>query len=293
MDMNSSMNIDIATKIMNIEKKDLYLIDNSKLKKIYHQRALILHPDKGGSNEEFKQLSEAYDYLNIMVELNEYNTSPYENYLKSCSDNFEYSNVINKLKKYVFKYINSISVSYINECDDKQIENIEQILHFYKDKIPQSVYNKIINVMKTNNNCKEFILKPSLDDLLNNKIYRFNYNSEIFNVPLWHSELYYDTKDNNEICIKCLPDLSPFIDIDTENNIHIYVFENIYTIFKNQYLEIKLTNDISYRVNADEINFIPSQKIILKNKGISKIYGNNIYDTKQKSNIIVTLNMTS
>lgn len=292
MNTNNSMNIDLAIKIMNIEKKELYLLDNSKLKKIYHQRALVLHPDKGGSNEEFKQLTEAYDYLNIMVELNEYNTSPYENYVKSCKDNFEYSNVINKLKTYIFKYINSISVSYINECDDKQIHNIEKILEYYKDKIPQSVYNKIINVMKTNDNCKEFILKPSLDDLLENKIYRFNYNNEIFNVPLWHSELYYDTKDNNEICIKCLPDLSPFIDIDSENNIHIYVFEKIYNIFKNQYLEVKLTNNFIYKINSSEINILPSQQIILKNKGISKIYGNNIYDTKHKSNIIITLNMS-
>ena len=292
MNTNKSMNIDLAIEIMNIEKKDLYSLDNSKLKKIYHQRALILHPDKGGSNEQFKRLSEAYDYLNIMIELNEYNTSPYENYLKSCSDNFEYSTLINKLKKYVFKYINSISLSYINECDDKQMENIEKILEYYKDKIPQSVYNKIINVMTSNKTHKEFILKPSLNDLLENKIYRFNYNNEIFNVPLWHSELYYDTKDNNEICIKCLPDLSPFIDIDTENNIHIYVFEKIQTIFKNQYLEIKLTDSCIYRIDSDEINFLPSQQIILKNKGISKIYGNNIYDTKQKSNIIVTLNIS-
>ena len=291
MNTNKTMNINLALNIMNINKKDLYLLDNTKLKKIYHTRALTLHPDKGGTNEEFKLLSEAYDYLNIMVELNEYNTSPYENYVKSCSDNFEYSNVVNKMKTYVFKYINSISESFINECDDTQLGNIEQILEYYKDKIPQSVYNKISSVMKTNN-CKEFILNPSLNDLFENKIYRFNYNNEIFNVPLWHSELYYNTKDNNEICIKCLPDLSPFIDIDTDNNINIYVFENINTIFKNQYLEVKLNENKVYRVNADEINFVPCQIIILKNKGISKIYGNNIYDTNKKSNIIVTLNMT-
>ena len=285
------MNTDKALKIMNINKHTLYSLDHVILKKKYHQLALKLHPDKGGTNNEFRQLQEAYDYLNIMVELNTFNTSPYENYINNSSTNFEYKYVINKLKKYIFKYIKSVSMSYINECDDKQFENLEKILEYYKDKIPPSVYNKIISTMNTSNNCKNFILKPTIDDLLENKIYRLNYNNEIFNVPLWHSELYYDTKDNDEICVKCIPELNPFIDIDSDNNIHIYIFENINTLFKNQYIDIQLSDNFTYKIHARDITILPCQKIILKNKGITKISNKNLYDTNYKSDIIVTLNI--
>lgn len=285
------MNTDKALEIMNINKNDLYSLDHGILKKKYHQLALKLHPDKGGSNDKFRQLQEAYDYLNIMVELNTFNKSPYENYINNSSTNFEYKDVINKLKKYIFKYINSVSMSYINECDDKQIGNLEKILEYYKHKIPPSVYNKIISTINTTNECKTFILKPTIDDLLENKIYRLNYNNEIFNVPLWHSELYYDTKNTDEICVKCIPELNPFIDIDSDNNIHIYIFENINTLFKNQYIDIQLSDNFTYKIHARDITILPSQKIILKNKGITKISNKNLYDTNYKSDIIVTLNI--
>lgn len=285
------MNTDVALKIMNIDKNELYSLDHIKLKKKYHYCALKVHPDKGGTNDDFRQLQEAYDYLNIMVELNTFNTSPYENYINNSSTSFEYKDVINKLKKYIFKYINSISLSYINECDDKQLENIEKILEYYKNKIPASVYNKIINIMNIPSVCKTFILKPTLDDLLENKIYRFNYNNEIFNVPLWHNELYYDTTDKSEICIKCIPELTPFIDIDSDNNIHIYIFENVNTLFKNQYIDVYLTDNFKYKIYARDITILPSQKIILKNKGITKISNKTLYDTTYKSDIIVTLNI--
>ena len=283
------MNIDKSLEIMNINLKDLYSMDSNKLKKIYHQRALKLHPDKGGSNSEFKELQEAYDYLNIMVELNECNNPLYEKYINTL----ETSNIINKIKKYILKYVNNISLSYINNCNDRELNNIEKILDFYKDKIPVNIYNKIneIIINNTRDNLENFILKPSLQDLFENKIYRLNYKSEIFNVPLWHSELYYDTKDKNEICIKCLPNLSPYIDIDYENNIHICVFENINNIFKNQHVNVVITEKIIYKINSCDINFQPVQQIVLKNKGISKISGTNIYDTKIKSNIVVTLNI--
>ncbi len=273
------MNMNEALHIMKLNQDDLILLDSVKLKKKYHQCALLYHPDKGGSNEEFKKLQEAYDYLNVIIE--------FHNYKK------ENTNIYDKIQKYIFKYINSISLAYIDECDNKQIKNMEKILEFYKSKIPTNIYDKIKNMLKpyNNNDNKTFVLKPSLDDLFENKIYRFNYKNEIFNVPLWHCELYYDTNTNEEICIKCCPELNPYIDIDSENNIQIFLFEEAATIFKNQYVDVKITEKISYKIYASDISFLPSQTIILKNKGISKISNLNTYDTKNISDIIVILNI--
>lgn len=275
MDMNK------ALKIMNLTEDELLNLTLDKLKKIYHKNALIYHPDKGGTDEEFKELQEANEYLVVIIELNN---------SKNCNENQE--NLFHNISKTLFNYISSLSFSYINDCDNKEVDNIEKILDHYKDKIPEALYLKITKILKkfdTNND--HIILKPTLDELLENKIYRLNYHNEIFNVPLWHSELYYDTNNNNEICVKCIPDLPVHIDIDMNNNLLIYLIENKDKIFKDQYLNVKLTSNYEIKIFTNEINLLPIQTILIKNKGISKILNSNIYDTKIKSDLIITLQL--
>lgn len=274
------MNIDKALYIMNITKNKLYDMDIIELKKIYHKQALKIHPDKGGTNEDFHKLQEAYDYLIIIIELN------------NTSENREYDakDIIHNFKQYIYKYVNCVSLSYIDECDEKQLNNLETILYHYKDKIPNYIYNKVYKIIKKNSKT-EFILEPSLDDLMNNKIYRFHYNNEIFNVPLWHSEMYYDTNNNKEICVKCIPNLPEFIDIDCDNNMHIFIKKNIKDVFINQRVNIKLTDEKNISLDSKNIVFLPYQEITIKNSGISKINNNNIYNTSVRSNIIVHLTL--
>ena len=63
------MNYTIAIEILNIDTSEVSYNDITLeyLKKKYHKLALQNHPDKNGntleSNEKFKQINEAYDYL--------------------------------------------------------------------------------------------------------------------------------------------------------------------------------------------------------------------------------------
>ena len=273
-----------ALDIMNLNYLDLNNMTNIQLKKIYHKQALIFHPDKGGSCEKFKELQEAFEYLSILIDLNSYEKN-------DDFENIKDKNIIEKIQKYIMKYINNLSFNYLNECNTSQLNTIELILNFYKNKIPENIYNKIANILNSKNNSKDLILTPSLDDLFDDKIFRLNYENEIFNVPLWHSELYYDTKNNKEICIKCIPILPESIEIDNNNNIHIHLLKNKDEIFINQYCNMQLTEKINFKIHSHEINFMPIQTIILKNNGISKISNANIYDNKVKSDIIITLQL--
>ena len=54
--MDSSKNL---YELLNVEKNATF----PQIKKQYLKLAIILHPDKGGSEEEFKQLAEAYKIL--------------------------------------------------------------------------------------------------------------------------------------------------------------------------------------------------------------------------------------
>jgi hypothetical protein len=54
-------------------------------------------------------------------------------------------------------------------------------------------------IKQSNNNDKVIILKPLLKDLLEHNIYKLYIDDELYLVPLWHNELYFDAKDGSEI----------------------------------------------------------------------------------------------
>ena len=62
MDLNQSM------KILNITKNELYSLDKDKLKKIFQNKALKMHPDKGGNANDFINLKLARDNIQIILE---------------------------------------------------------------------------------------------------------------------------------------------------------------------------------------------------------------------------------
>jgi hypothetical protein len=64
------------------------------------------------------------------------------------------------------------------------------------------------------------ILNPTLNDLLENNLYRLIVNNHTYIVPLWHNELVYDNS-GNDIYVKCNPILPENMEIDDANNIKI------------------------------------------------------------------------
>ena len=128
---------------------------------------------------------------------------------------------------------------------------------------------------------------------MNNNLYKLYVNNELFLVPLWHNESYFDVS-GCEIIVICEPDISNNITIDEENN--ICVEKNIYI---HNELTKMLTNNTALKIYIGETEFeialsklfIKSEQYyVIKNEGISKIK-KDIYDISEKSNIIVKINM--
>ena len=57
-----------SMKILNITKNDLYSLNEAKLKKIFQNKALKMHPDKGGTSKDFINLKSARDNIQIVLE---------------------------------------------------------------------------------------------------------------------------------------------------------------------------------------------------------------------------------
>ena len=166
------------------------------------------------------------------------------------------------------------------------LSNNRSVLH-----LSQEVLDIIRNiVVQKYDNVEIYRLNPSINDLLNNNVYKLVINNELFLVPLWHNELYFDNS-GCEIIVICDPELPENIRIDDDNNIYI----NVNLIDYHE----KILNNSPIIVNIGENNFnIPISELYMKkeqtyrikNVGLSKIK-NDIYDISEKTDIIVNINI--
>jgi hypothetical protein len=269
---------------------EIYSLNISKeeLKKKYYKLALLYHPDKHQnsieSNEKFKKITEAYELLKREIEddneLEENISMDYSSFLNLFLNNNTFlSSIIN----YLLNDYENITIQLfegINKTVALEVYNFilknKEILHISNDLVDK-LKNIIIDKYKDVN---IYILKPSLDELFNDRIYKLVIDENTYYVPLWHNELEFD----GDIIVKCIPELPENIIIDENNNIHIH-------------LKLVFSNELLDNNNIDVINNlqIPISKLLIKKKqsyffskkGISIIKEKDIYNVEERSDIIV------
>jgi hypothetical protein len=140
-------------------------------------------------------------------------------------------------------------------------------------------------------NDKIIVLRSSLDDLWQNNIFKLNYSGEYYLVPMWHNELHFD---KNNIIVLCNPILPNEVSIDENNNIIM----NVNIDIRNELSELILGGNNYKIVSIGCQNFaIPLNKLSLKKyqiykfkgQGISRIIENDIYNTSNKSDVIMRI----
>ena len=308
------MNYKDAFNILEIDISISYNdISLEYLKKQYRKLALKHHPDKNGntldSNEKFKQINEAYHYLKKEIHhLNpDYNTSIDEdetftsslyfqilkNFMKTVFE--ENTDILSKIVNDIINAGKHISVKLFDDLDKDTALNIYTFLSNNRSTLHlnQDILDIIRDiVVKKYDNVIVYKLNPTISDLMNNNLYKLYVNNQLFLVPLWHNESYFDVS-GCEIIVICEPDISNSIKIDEENNICIE--KNIY--IHNELSEILTNNALKIYIGENEFEIILSnlfikkeQYYVIKNAGISKIK-KDIYDISEKSNIIVKINM--
>lgn len=287
------------------------------IKKKYHKLALQNHPDKNGntpeSNEKFKQINEAYNYLKREMknidpvnhendqandeENKDQSSSVYYDILKLFIKGLldgKYNDVFINIVQDIVSGYKKISLKLFDDLDRENAINVYLFLSKYKTilHLSDTILDEIKEiVIQKYDNVEIYKLNPNINDLLNNNFYKLYVNDELYLVPLWYNEVYFDNK-NEEIIVLCDPELPQGVKIDDDNNIYIEKNINIQTelaslLANDDSITIEIGDQVFY-ILVSELSIKREQYYRIKNKGLTKP-NDDIYCVSQKGDIIVKI----
>jgi len=319
------MNIKQALEILEITETSN--LNQQYIKRQYHKMALKFHPDKNkntvNATYKFQQINESYDYLlNELTSLNDEEDNNNASFVSSADfkvtdyvkllstfvaaifNQFNNNDKTNQqihdiFQKIVIEYAN-LSLSYLQklfaELDKYNATDVFKLLYKYKDifYISDETLDLISVVIKEKyQNDKVVILKPSLNDLMNNNIYKLYVEDVLYLVPLWHNELYFDAPNGGEIIVLCQPKLPASVTIDENNNIYVVKEINIINeltdlIFNKKGVSLFLEGRC-VTIPTEQLFMKTEQFYVFKKEGIAIIREDDIYNITNKGDIIIKI----
>jgi hypothetical protein len=301
------MNLKEALDILEIENLSTLKLD--LLKKKYHRLALQNHPDKNGNTEKstqmFQKIQEAYEVLKREIIIingdtaasEEQNSSiyktesAYSTILKLFIDGIlkgKYNEFISNIVKDIVSGCKEISLKLFEDMNKEQSLTIYNFIVKYKqvlnlnDTIIEKVQEILLNKFK---DMQIYILNPSINDLFQNNVYKLEIDKKIYFVPLWHSELHFES----DIIVKCYPELPENVEIDEDNNLVITERISITSSLLDARVKVVMVGDYLFEVPIDKLYITRFQNYTLSKMGISKIIEDDIYKIENKADIIIKI----
>ena len=285
-----------------------------EMKRQYKKKALRFHPDKNKSadaSDRFREIHEAYQTV-----LNAHSSDDsdadisasgafgaYKDLFFSFLSHFfspsdESDPVFTVKLRMVFSRLicmcESKAIDYIQKLDRDVLLHIHSVVHqsreifHFSDLFLQSIERILSTRSEKEPHC--LLVNPSLEDLLEDNLYRFTRNGISYVVPLWHHELIYDAS-GSELVVQCAPVLPEHMDIDEDNHLIIYVEYDIREIWG------KSTVDVAF--GGKIVSFTPStlhltsdtQTVIFSHMGISRINADHVFDVSVKQNVVLKIQL--
>jgi hypothetical protein len=275
-----------------------------ELKRQYRSKALMYHPDKNPSNDNiiFINIQESYEVL-----------SKYRSTDEIYRENNGYKYILSSFLRGILGGVENIELFHtilervVMTCEEKALQLLEnldmttlkkivdilrlyrQVLHFDED-----FFKKIEDIERRRSEIigkLRFIVNPTIDDLLQQKVYRLKVGDSVYFVPLWHHELEYEDPREGEFIVSCIPVLPENVEIDENNNIFISITKNFEDVWiEENPIPVSIGSHFYY-IEKRELRLLKLQKVVFKNSGIPVMNIRNVYDTSVLGNVNITLCM--
>ena len=280
-----------ACSVLNLSEKHLY----DTRKRAYYKMALKYHPDKykEDNGEKFKEVKNAFDYLN----------SNEEKKSESFDENIKYTELIRIVVKYfspnqnwdnlfldtsitgIFKDCSRLSIEIFRKLSKERAIQVYDFLYNCSlvDKELLERYKIILKKKCETDNI--ILLNPDLDDLFNDNIYKLTFEEKEYYIPLWHHELHFSLHEK-DLIIKCDPEIPKNCWIDDRNNIYFLSKININDLVEDGYCDITICKNKTIKIMSHELKITKEKQVIIKrNEGILKINDTHTYDTTIRGDI--------
>lgn len=292
------MNFNNAIEILELQSHNKKNITNDIIKKQYHKLALLYHPDKckNQNNTRFIEIKKAYEYL-TQSQIIASTEDHYSGFIKSIFGSTDTQDIITD----IINKSNIITMSLFEKLDKNTLFIIYRFLFEYKNlfHLTNSILDQIKEIiLHKYENEHIYIIYPTIDDLLDIKIYKLYVEEKLFLVPLWNKENYYEYGDTEDMVVYCIPELDENIRIDDKNDIHVDIHCSVFSLLTNPLITISLGKK-DYFISADNLYIRPFQTYIITEQGLPK-YELDENDTQEyslgkseecikKGNIIVSI----
>lgn len=290
------------------------------LTKQYRKMALKHHPDKNGntaeSNERFKRINESYHYLKRELGLEEEGeqdeTSSFsssassefqfvyltvlKNFVHSVFENQHMTELVLQIIHEIVLAGQQLSMKLFEDIDKDTVLNVYNFLSTYKNTlhVPKELLDRIRQmVLDKYDSVEIYKLNPSIHDLVENNLYKLYIDEQLYLVPLWHSECYFDCNEC-EVIVICEPELPENMHIDDDNNLYIDLTISASTVLPDM---IRNGVDVCFEVGhktltipLSELRITREQSYKFRKQGITKVK-KDIYDVTDTSDIIVRVTL--
>ena len=138
------------------------------------------------------------------------------------------------------------------------------------------------------------IVKPTFKEMFESDVYKLIHGGETYYVPLWHSELQYESTFNPgyDVIVKCVPRFIPDnVEIDEHNNVHIAIDVTLSSIDVKKGVIPFHIDGVPFSIDCRELRIVPTQIHMMKKKGIPVIDDCDMYNDANKSDIIVAVRL--
>lgn len=288
--------------------------DRGLLKRQYHKLALKHHPDKNGntteSNTRFREIQSAYETLSVLLD----DDDMYEREANTEIFKDQYVDVLRDFLRHVFegKYTDTlydiiqkildagkkVSLQAFDDLDREAALSIYTFLSTYRSILHLSSDTlQVLRdlVAKKYTDVVLYKLNPTLTDMYNNHFYKLLVEEQVFLVPLWHPESYFEDKNANELIVLCEPDLPPEVTIDEENNVFVSLSRSgteLLGLLGDDAVGVSFDlGNHTFCIPFEQIRFVKEQVCVLKGQGLSRCHGSNLYNVDDRADLFVQFHL--